>query len=67
MAKIFSNQIDLECHFILVLLVKVQKICCTVEPLKTDTPRDKPKHPSYRGVCLIEVSQNFHITVYMTL
>ena len=27
----------------------------TVEPLKTDTPRDRPKCPSYRGVRLIEV------------
>ena len=25
-------------------------ISCTVEPLKTDNPRDKPKCPSYRGV-----------------
>ena len=41
--------------------------CNTVEPLKTDTPRDKPKFPSYRGVRLTEVSQNFHVTLYMTL
>ena len=63
MAKIFSNQIDLECHFILVSLVKIQKICRTVEPLKTDTPREKLKCPSLRGVRLIQVSQNFHITL----
>ena len=27
----------------------------TVEPFKTDTPRDRPKCPSYGGVRLIEV------------
>ena len=27
----------------------------TVKPLKTDTPRDEQKCPSYRGVRLIEV------------
>ena len=30
----------------------------TVEPLKTDTPRDKYKCPSYRGVRLMEVIFN---------
>ena len=30
----------------------------TVKPLKTDTPRDKQKYPSYRGVRLIEVIFN---------
>ena len=39
----------------------------TVEPLKTDSPREESKCPSYKGVRRIEVSQNFHITVYMTL
>ena len=31
----------------------------TVKPLKTDTPRGKPKCPSYRDVHLIELFQNF--------
>ena len=30
----------------------------TVKPLKTDTPRDEQKCPSYRGVRLIEVIFN---------
>ena len=33
----------------------------TVEPLKTDTPRDRPKCLSYRGVRLIEVLQSIDI------
>ena len=33
----------------------------TVEPLKTDTPRDRPKCLSYRGVRLIEVLQSIGI------
>ena len=33
----------------------------TVEPPKTDTPRDKQKCPSYRGVRLIEVLKSIDI------
>ena len=33
----------------------------TVEPLKTDTPRDRPKCPSYGGVRLIEVLKSVDI------
>ena len=40
---------------------------CAVEPLKTDTPLDKLKCPSYRGVRLIEASQTFHVISYVTL
>ena len=34
---------------------------CAVEPLKTDTPLDKQKCPSYRGVRLIEVLKSIDI------
>ena len=37
-----------------------------VEPLEMDTPRNKRKCPSYGGVRLIKVFQNFHITVHVT-
>ena len=33
----------------------------TVESLKTDTPRDIPKCPSQRGVCLIDVLKRIDI------
>ena len=33
----------------------------TVEPLKTNTPRDRPKCPSLRGVRLIEVLKSIEI------
>ena len=39
----------------------------TLEPLKTDTSRNKQRCPSYRGVHLIEAFQIFHIIVYVTL
>ena len=39
----------------------------TVEPLKTDTPRDIAKNPSYKGVRPVKVFQNFHIAVRVTL
>ena len=38
-----------------------------IKYVHTVEPRDKPKCPSHRGVRLIEVSQNFYVTVYMTL
>ena len=38
-----------------------------VEALKTDTPGDKSKCPSDRGVRLIEVLQNCLINFYVTL
>ena len=38
-----------------------------IEPLKMGTPRDRPKCPSYRNFGLIEVSQNFHIIVCLTM
>ena len=33
----------------------------TVEPIKTDTPRDRPKCPSERGVRLIEILKSIGI------
>ena len=36
----------------------ISNLSTTVEPLKTDTPRDKYKCPSYRGVRLMEVIFN---------
>ena len=38
-----------------------------IEPLRMGTPRDRPKSPSYRNFGLIEVSQNFHMIVCLTL
>ena len=35
--------------------------CCTVEPPKTDTLRDRLKCPSYIGVRLIEVLEDINI------
>ena len=33
----------------------------TVEPPKTDTPRDEPKCPSYKGIRLVEVFHKSHM------
>ena len=42
--------------------IGILKITCyTVEPLKTDTPRNRPKCPSQRGVRLIEVLKSIDI------
>ena len=43
------------CHILFVTFVTITD---TVKPLKTDTPREEQKCPSYRGVRLIEVIFN---------